>query len=249
MLQNDDDGQYTTREVCNMTLCSHNVKIEDSERGEIVCSNCAMVLGENLSADSSTSKSSSSHLSAAHLGSSLHNIQSVAPSIRMSFDSKQMHFFPRICSKLNLFASVGAEAFSIYKKIHKHCGTKRATCAMFAIYVACRNSGQCVEESQIQDAIKIFMYVKNVPSAHKARSELDICAKSIGICTRRPSRYYLNLEMKSCKNMLDDPHNDYEQFCDLAIRYYSLLRGNDANRARRAVRLALDDIVVARTQV
>ena len=226
------------------SCCAHRVKIEDPERGELVCGGCAVILHERMPADDQPASAVRSRFQSSCLGGSPDAARSVASSV-FSGDSKSLHFFSRMCSKLGLPAPVGDEAFDAYNRLRRRCSAKRATCAMFAIFTACRNSGQCVAEGQMQDAIRTFMHVRHVPGAHKALAALSADAGELGIGSRRPSRYYLNLEMSSCRDMFGDRRDDYERFRGLTLLYYGLLHGNDKRRAGRAARIALDDVGVA----
>lgn len=223
--------------------CGHRTTIEDPERGELVCGDCAMILYERMPADDQPANVVRPRFRESCLGGAPDGARSVAS--KALGDPKNLHFFLRICSKLGLSTPVGHEAFDTYNRLRKCRGAKRATCAMFAIFTACRNSGQCVAEEQMQGAIRTFMHVTHVPDARKALSVLSVDAGELGVGSRRPSSYYLNLEVSSCLDVFGDRLDDYEQFRDLTLLYYGLLHGNDKSRARRAARIALDDMGAA----
>ena len=213
--------------------CAHRVKIEDPERGELVCGGCAVILHERMPADDQPASAVRSRFQASCLGGSPDAARSVASNV-FSGDSKSVHFFSRMCSKLGLPAPVGDEAFDAYNRLRRRCSAKRATCAMFAIFTACRNS-RAVRGRGADAGCHPHLYARQARAGR---------AQGAGrtVSRRRGARDRLQAALQILSELGDvvaprpefgDRRDDYERFRDLTLLYYGLLHGNDKRRAGR----------------
>lgn len=151
--------------------------------------------------------------------------------------------FSNICSKLDLKEFIRHRAWNIYHTLRSKTYFTRAKCAAFALYLACREGGQSVSESDIQDAVRATLCVKNVPRMLSLIYEMHDDAMKLGIDSNRghSSSYYLNLAISSKQYLFRNTH-DYDRFKVLVMNNFAHLNGNLQSRARRAAEMALSEM-------
>jgi len=154
--------------------------------------------------------------------------------------------FSNICGKLFMSESNQNRAWHIYKLLRSNSDFTRAKCAMFSIYVACREGGQPVDERQITDSVCSAFGVRQVPNMLGTIYELHDTALRFGIDSnkRHSPEYYLNVEMRHSQDCFDT--YTYGLFREVAAGKFAHLKGNPKNRARRAVAMTLCEMGVRR---
>ena len=211
--------------------------------GEQVC-RCGVVLKERLpSTASPESKSTISLYNQVENGCDPNDMRVINKKIHVY--SSTASEFSNICSKLNLSSFVQQRAWSIYHRLRSRTYFTRAKCAVFSIYVACRESSQAVSEVQIRESVRSVLCVKRAPSTLSVLSEMHEEALKIGVDTNRghSSSYYLNLEIAKRQHLFGDAR-DYDRFKVRVMNNFSHISGNSQNRARRAVEIAMDEMGV-----
>ena len=165
----------------------------------------------------------------------------------MKVTNKKIHIqvsttseFSNLCDKLQMPNFVQQRAWKIYNSLRSNTYYTRAKCAAFSVYIACRESGQAIDEEQIRDAIRFVLCIKNVPGMLNVISELHEDALKLGIDTNdgHSSRYYLNLVISTKQHLFVDSI-DYDRFKVRVMDNFKQLGGNHKNKAKRAVEIAL----------
>lgn len=148
--------------------------------------------------------------------------------------------FSNICDKLELHEFVKKKAWYIYRLFRRRTYHTKAKCAAFAVYIACRDNGQPVDEQQIRDVVGSALCVKRVPNMLNVISELHDDALHLGIDTNlgHSSKYYLNMAISKKQSLFGNP-TDYDRFKAGVIDTFGLLGGNNQNKASRAVDIVL----------
>ena len=134
-------------------------------------------------------------------------------------------------------------AWNIYHTLRSNTVFTRAKCATFATYVACREGGNPKTESQIQEAVRSILCVKNSPGILNVISEMHDEALNLGINTNEghTSSYYLNLAISEKRHLFDDKM-DYDRFTMRVKNSFVHLQGNYQNRAKRATDIELHEM-------
>ena len=220
-----------------MEKCPHET-IADAETGEVACIRCGMVV-DVLREDAPAHQESRLSLhQQKELGGDPQDAREFRPRIHDD-SSRDLSEFSNLCDKLRLPDFAKREAWILYRKSRSLGRRTRAMCALYSVFAACRNSGHGVHEEQIRDAIRPALGVKNVPSILKTLVAFG------GTATRRPSLYYLNVEIASVQGKFTR-REDFDSCKILAHRRYWRLSGNDRSRAKRAVAAALSEMGVRR---
>ena len=219
--------------MIRMNQCAHQT-IFDAESWETVCIKCGMVLGTILEDAPAHAEERRSLYHQTTLGSEPKDAQRFRPRIRID-NPRDLSEFSNLCDKLRLPGPVKREAWGIYVKVRNlKCGT-RAKCALYSVFVACRDFGCGVSEKQMRDAIPLALGVRNVPTLSKALFAFDDIIKTD---TARRSAYYLNVEVASVQDRFPCM-KDFNKFGMLAKEHYRSLPGNAKSRAKKAVDKAL----------
>ena len=220
--------------------CRHNdmSNVIKTMEGEYVCK-CGVILEEKIPDEGITNVKGNISL--------YHQVENGGDPRDMQVVNKKLHIysssaseFSNICNKLRLADFVRQRAWSIYHTLRTKTYFTRAKCAAFSIYVACRESSWPVKESQIRDAVRSILCVKNAPNMLSVISEMHEDAMRIGINTNdgHSSSYYLNLAISGKQHLFGD-RVDYDRFHIRVMNNFAHLKGNHQNRARRAVDIAL----------
>ena len=220
--------------------CKHNNpnNIIRTMDGENVCK-CGVILEEKIPDDGEMNTNSCISL--------YHQVENGCDPKDMKVINKKIHIhtsssseFSNICSKLMMPNFIQKRAWYIYDTLRVNTSFSRAKCATFATYVACREGGNPKTESQIQEAIRSILCVKNSPNILNVIYEMHDTAFSLGINTNEghTSSYYLNLAISEKQHLFDDKM-DYEQFTMRVKNSFVHLRGNYQNKAKRAVDVEL----------
>lgn len=206
--------------------------------GEVVCTKCGMVI-QVLSEDAPAHPEEC--LSLYHqreLGSDPRDAKKLKPYIRIN-SNKDLSAFSNLCDRLQLPDFVKHEAWILYQKTRKLERCTRATCALYAVYSACRNFGFVISEELIRDSIPHVLMVKNVPTTLKALVAFGDATKDIGAAKK--SAYCLNVEIASVQGRFTR-REDFDLFKRLAQTHYQNLSGNARSRTKKAVAAALSEM-------
>ena len=238
------------KKLFNLVItCKHNDpnKVFKTQDGEYVCG-CGVVLQERLVEDAipTTPSTSQRHVSL------YHQLENGGDPKDMKVTNKKIHIqvsatseFSNLCDKLQMPNFVQQRAWKIYHLLRTNTYYTRAKCAAFSIYIACRESGQAIDESQIREIIGIVLCVKNVPGMLNVISEIHEDALKLGIDTNdgHSSLYYLNLVISAKQHLFADSL-DYDRFKIRVMGNFQQLSGNHKNKAKRAVDIALCEMGV-----
>jgi len=216
-------------------------KIIQTDDGERIC-RCGVVLEEKI--PESTVFAQQSRMSLYHkveVGGSPEDMKVVNRNIHIY--SPNSSEFSNICSKLFMSESIQSRAWHIYSALRSHTYFSRAKCAIFSVYVACREGGQPIDERQIQESVHSTLCVKKIPTILAVISELHNAARELGINSNNghSDEYYLNLETSRNQSRFRDSHM-YDLFKRTCVNYFASLSGNPQNRARRAVDMVLSEM-------
>ena len=225
--------------------CKHNRpdQIVLTTDGESVC-RCGVVLEEKMSIATSTTQTG------ARTTTLYHQVENGGDPKDMKIINKKIHIyassaseFSNICDKLDLHSFVQQRAWRIYHTLRTRTYYTRAKCAVLAIYVACRESGNAVDEAQIKDAVRSILGVKNIPSVLGVISQMHEDVLKLGINTNEghSSSYYLNLAITKKQHMFGDSR-DYDRFKIRVTNNFAHLSGNHKSKAQRAVDIALEEM-------
>lgn len=212
-----------------MNQCVHQT-IFDAESGEIVCTECGMVLETILEDAPAHTEERRSLYHQLALGSDPKDAQRFRPRIRTD-KPRDPSEFSNLCDQLRLPGLVTREAWRIYVKLRNLKCRTRARCALFSIFTACRYYGCGISDEQIRDAIPLALGVRNVPPLRKTLFAFDDIIKTD---IARGSAYYLNVEVASVQDRFTCM-KDLDKFKMLANEYYRSLPGNAKSRAKKAV--------------
>ena len=225
--------------------CKHDnpSNIVTTDNGELVC-RCGVVLEEKMCEDV--------YRPSTYTPSLYHQVETGGNPRDMKVVNKKIHIsnyrssseFSNMCSKLDLKEFVRHRAWRMYHVFRSKTYYTRAKCATFALYHACRECGQSVSERQIREAVLSTLCVRKVPSILSVIYEMSEDAMRFGINTNEghSSNYYLNLAISAKQHLFGDA--DYDRFKVLVMNNFAHLEGNNQNRARRAVEIALCDMGV-----
>ena len=226
--------------------CPHNdpSRIVTTEDGESVC-RCGVVLEERIPDRSCVPSESRPMLyHQVESGGDPGDMKVINPNIHIS-NPRNSSDFSNICSKLGLVEHIRHRAWNIYDTLHARTHHARAKCAAFAIYVACRESGQFVPEADVQEAISVILCVRKTPPMLGVISEMHEDAMRLGVDTNEgySVEYRLNREMSSRRKHFKDDPDGYDRFKNRVLRNFAMLE-NRTNRAVKAVRLTVSEMGV-----
>lgn len=210
--------------------------------GELVC-RCGIVLEEKLPEDNN-------HMYMQTNTTLYLQLEKGGDPKDMKVTNKGLHIyasslseFSNVCNKLALPDYVQKKAWAAYHKFRSTTYFTRAKCSIFSIYNACREAGIAIDESQIDEAIRSIMGVKNIPHVLSAMYEMRDDALEIGIDTNKghSSSHYLNLVVSRNQHCFED-QTDYDRFKILVTERFHDLRGNLQRRASLAADMVLCDM-------